>query len=91
MFCNAYTKNGTANMDGYCANHWYTGNSVQPNQQPTPAYNWNSTPNTNLSGTFGGSGGNAQIQGLPNPNRVQQVNPLPKTCTPNGYGGYVCQ
>ena len=72
MFCNAYTRNGTANMDGYCANHWYTGGNTQSYQQQAPAYDWNSTPTTNLTGSFGG-GQQTQLQGLPNQNKPSCV------------------
>jgi len=80
IFCNAYTGNGTRNMDGYCANHWYVGAPATPQnyqqpvgQQQAPAYDWSSAPSTNYTGTFGGGGGNVQLQGLPNQNRPSCV------------------
>jgi NADPH-dependent glutamate synthase beta subunit-like oxidoreductase len=31
-----------------------------------------------------------QLQGMPDPNRPQQINPTQKICMPNGYGGFNC-
>ena len=47
-------------------------NNNQPSNNSQPAYNWNSTPTTNLTGSFGG-GQQTQLQGLPNQNKPSCV------------------
>lgn len=91
IFCQAYTQNGTTNMDGYCANHRYIPPQAQPNQQQAPAYDWSSAPQPgSLTPSFSGGGNQIKLIGTPDPKNSQQVNPTSKSCMPNGYGGFNC-
>ena len=96
-----YAKNCINTTPSMSAARWtcLQGESAQGNagiQQPVqqaPAYDWSSapTPGSMTPSVSGGNKGPIKLNGMPDPNRPQQINPMSKVCTPNGSGGYVCQ
>ena len=83
MSMNAIAQNPNWNECQYQQN-------PQQCMQGVPA--WQQTPAPiQQQGNGVTQGRQIQLQGLPDPNRPQQVNPMPVQCRPNGYGGFNCQ